>query len=430
MIIRILIVFCFSVTVYSVEAQIKVSDILKSSLTDIKVQQSKSLIEKSESLKFNSPWIKSVEGRLGITGSALNDSIYGYLRNEDNYGLILQMNNFKEIRKQKEYKSALVGTYQESYERDIETALRIRYKDLTEYYFGLQSIRVLTDLEKLLVQKQNLLKHQAQSGLELKIKEVIETDESKFKLSKELTQMKYGAQLSELKLKEYIGKKDAIQMDTSEFISVEQIKFKLNIIWSNEFEIKEEDFFKSKINLAEAKLSYVKSQNRNVFSDFRVAYDDPLYLTYPNKFKPLNNISFRIGLNLPISGNTNFKRSEAILELKLEEFSAQRMYVSKLNKLSELKIRINELLETYSLINDQKQNGLVNYLIKDPSTQGRIEPLDWIELQIKANELHSQWIKASFEITKIYLEICAAINSNKKHSPVNYLDSNWNVWDN
>ena len=77
--------------------------VLSTALKDDRLTRNQQLITLAQGLKFNIPIIKEVQLRLGINGSVLDDTIYGYVRNEDVYGLQLSTNSFREIRQQNMY---------------------------------------------------------------------------------------------------------------------------------------------------------------------------------------------------------------------------------------------------------------------------------------------------------------------------------------
>ncbi|MBP8238430.1 MAG: hypothetical protein KAX50_00585, partial [Saprospiraceae bacterium] len=85
---------------------LRIADVLAGVDNDVRVRQSQELAEFATSLRYHIPILREVEARVGIRGSVLGDTIYGYLRNEDIYALQIETNSFREIKAQKNWRNA------------------------------------------------------------------------------------------------------------------------------------------------------------------------------------------------------------------------------------------------------------------------------------------------------------------------------------
>ncbi|MEO6191361.1 MAG: hypothetical protein ABIO44_14525 [Saprospiraceae bacterium] len=409
-------------------SQVKIKDILNNSLLDIKVQNSILLKNEVKSLVFNSPWIKSVEGRVGITGSTLGDTIYGYLRNEDNYDLILRMNSFRMIKREKRVKKALEANLNTEAEWILESTLLERYELIIDYNFFGQEINQFNLQDNILKKRQELVREKVEMGLDFKVKELLQIEENRSKLSKDLFQLKQ--QFLECKSKlENLRVIDSIQfIDTFQFVTIEKIQNTLNnldIVPEDNFEFQ---LKKSDMEIALAKLDYTNSQNTEIFDGIRFSYDNPLYLTLPKKFNTINNFSIRAGFKIPISGNNNYRRSQAEIQLKEKELSMQ--YVLEKNKFAnhDLRVKIYSLIEFYNRCKRLETQSLYHSLMSNPISKQKLEPLDWYDLQWTYEENKFQYLSLSRDITKLYIQLLYTCGRLGKSPHINYLSELGEVW--
>ena len=107
------------------------TDVLKTAAADPRLGQNQSLQRLAGNLKMTDPLLRQIAVRVGTNGSALGDTIYGYLRNEDTYNLQIGFNSWWERKRQRQVQSALVGAYAAETRLLEQQALAERYQART-----------------------------------------------------------------------------------------------------------------------------------------------------------------------------------------------------------------------------------------------------------------------------------------------------------
>ena len=119
---------------WSSEAQvISLEEVLGTAIEDQNVIRYQSIRDMASDLKMHDPLVKEIALRIGFNGSVLGDTIYGYLRNEDDLRLQVSFNALGVRQKQKQVKSARLQTLTTRQGVLTHSALTDRYEALSEY---------------------------------------------------------------------------------------------------------------------------------------------------------------------------------------------------------------------------------------------------------------------------------------------------------
>ncbi|MBK8748960.1 MAG: hypothetical protein IPM04_14315 [Saprospiraceae bacterium] len=102
--------------------------------------------------------VKEIALRIGFNGSVLGDTIYGYLRNEDDLRLQVSFNALGVRQKQKEVKSARLQTLTTRQGVLTHSALTDRYEALSEYVYTIPTLDGLKHLDTLLYLEHDIIK--------------------------------------------------------------------------------------------------------------------------------------------------------------------------------------------------------------------------------------------------------------------------------
>ncbi|MBP7184575.1 MAG: hypothetical protein KBA06_03625 [Saprospiraceae bacterium] len=217
-----------------------------------------------------------------------------------------------------------------------------------------------------------------------------------------------------------------VMLDTSNFISINEL-----INWDSEATSSIQtliDYKKSKSNLAYTEERYINSQGRNIFTFARVGLENPLYLTRPNKFNTLNNFGVKIGLQVPITGNNNFKHSKALIDLREAELEIQKTTAQLDTKKAYLKAKLKVLLANRNSLNHLLNQSLIPKLLADKDLKATISPLDSYDMQINVETLKSHFIDNDEEIMLNYIELLYYQGLLSKQPFINYLSKNLENW--
>ena len=126
---------------WSSEAQvISLEEVLGTAIEDQNVIRYQSIRDMASDLKMHDPLVKEIALRIGFNGSVLGDTIYGYLRNEDDLRLQVSFNALGVRQKQKQVKSARLQTLTTRQGVLTHSALTDRYEALSEYVYTIPTL--------------------------------------------------------------------------------------------------------------------------------------------------------------------------------------------------------------------------------------------------------------------------------------------------
>lgn len=412
--------------VFWVQGQVRSAEVLATARQDIRVQQSEQLARDASALRFHDPWLKGVEARLGIRGSTLGDTIYGYLRNEDLYGLQITTNSFREIKRQKAYKTAQMNTFAAERTILLEEALLARYEALAGLHYAGRQVEALETRAALLLKKQELLRRTAEAGLDLRVKEVISTEEDRLRTANSLMEARQQYKLWEAKIRQFLGTEQPVFIDTSDFISIPKIaQFAALPAAAAPPEIA----YRERVSdLEQARYAYLHSQNRQIFNSLRVNYDYPLYLTRPNRFNTFNNFSVRIGLTLPMPGNNNYSSSRAMLSWREAQYSAQRAAQQFEGQSAVQLEHLAGLLRFYENLQLQQEQSLIPGLLTNEALQAALSPVELVELEITQQQLTLRTLEAARDATFSYIRLLSLSGLLVQEPPINWLSEQGGAW--
>lgn len=408
---------------------LRIADVLAGADNDVRVRHSEELAELATSLRYHAPILREVEARIGFRGSVLGDTIYGYLRNEDLYALQIETNSFREIRAQKNWRSAQINALLAEKDLYIEDALFIRYEVCAAWRDLVLKQEAEEQLLQLLKQKQHLLRISAAEGLDLSIKEVISVEEDLLDLQNKLLQTNHVLQNNLLKIKQFTNiQEDGIVLDTSHFITVKEITVYLALSETEALPGAAVRFRNVRGELSEAAFQNARAQNQQIFNSLRINYDYPLYLERPSRFNTFNNFSVRIGLRLPLAGNNNFRSSRAMVEWRENELTAQRTAELIAAQRAQQRLQLAQLIGIYHNYLDQERQSLAARLLADPAMEGTMTAKERVDMEIIQQKLRLRHISAAADVTQAYLQLLlldGRLSAGERKNWLSKLDERW-----
>jgi hypothetical protein len=406
---------------------LRTSEVLATARQDLRVQQTEQLALETSSLRFHDPWLKGVEARVGIRGSTLGDTIYGYIRNEDLYGLQITTNSFREIKRQKAYKTAQVNAFTAEKTVFLEEALLARYEALAGLHYAGMQVEALEMRAALLQKKQELLRLSAEKGFEIRVKEVVSTEEDRLKTANSLMEARQQYKLWEAKIRQFLDTEQPISIDTSDFISIRKIA-QFAQLPATAAAPPEIAWRERVSDLEQARHLYLHSQNRQIFNSIRVNYDDPLYLTRPNRFNTFNNFSVRVGLTLPMPGNNNYSSSRAMISWREAQLSAQRAAQQYDTQGALQREHLAGLLQFYENLELQQAQSLIPGLLANEALRAVLSPMELVELEITQQQLTLRTLETARDATFSYIRLLNLSGLLVQAPPVNWLSERGEGW--
>jgi hypothetical protein len=340
------------------------------------------------------------------------------------YSSSFGFNSFKVIKEQQAIKNAQLGVYQAKKDMMLGQVIQERYIHITNAYFSQTLLDYQRSLDTLLNQKNTVLKTSLQKGIAIKIKDLVETEDDIRDLKRTSTEMDNLRVLSYQRIKEYLGLQNAIVLNFDNFISLSKIEETLNTIKTSfSFQSPELKLSQSKMNLSKAELRLEEASFKQVFNSFQLIYE------HKNKTDfTAQDVSFRIGFNIPIKGNLRPKQNELLLDIKDAENDYQFAYFEMNRQTKGQVLRIESLIKQYRLSTETLSNSLSNNLLNTPSVLATLSPSDIIDLKIIQQKKNIELAKTLYQLVEEYIKLLDITGDLTLPPYKNYLCNNFEKW--
>lgn len=383
-----------------------IREILNSVENDEKYRANQRLELFTKGLTYHVPYIKKIEARFGVNGNALQDTLYGNIRNEDFYGLLISPNSLREIREQKRLKTAQINSYEAEKNLLRQNALFERYLALVPLIFAPQLRHERKLLDSFFQQKYLVVQKMLEQGIDIKIKDVMDTENDRNLLRLVLLELENGVINNEMKIRQFVNNQNFQVIDFQNIISIAQIENWLNMQVIDTLAHPSLAFRAAETALANANFRVENAQNRQIFNFVQISYENPiLILEAPQKQKSVNNFSVRLGLSVPIVANNNLKKSESLLKAKEAQEIEQIM--KNLNKKAiDLQIvKLKNLLKQYRFCEERINENLIQKMLKNEKLMLQITPLEIIDLKITQQKLNIRKVEISQDVMNEYIRL-------------------------
>jgi hypothetical protein len=403
---NIILIICINISFTNIYAQkINPKDILSTFSNDPRLQYNNDLAGFAKGLRYHVPIFKQIEARLGINGSTLGDTLYGGIRNEDLYGLNISTNSFREIRLQKMVKQAQIEAINSENRIIEQQALLQRYQALADIHFNLKLFVEKKILDSLVAKKHTILRTMIEQNQDVKVKDVMDTEGDKNTLQLAILDLMSKRKIEEEKLKILTQNIDnQNNIDFTNFISITKIKDIINTVSTNN-QHPSIEYYKAQTALSNAQFEYISAQNRQIFNSLRLGYQDPVYLETPKRINPFNNFTVRVGLVVPLPGNNNYKRSDALLELRETQNDAKLAQTINQRNSDFQYIKLNQLQEQYNQTQAIISQSLLPKLLANEKLMAQMTPLEIADLTIAIQKNKVKLSEIEQEITAEYIKL-------------------------
>ncbi len=407
---------------WSLEAQvITIEDVLGTAKDDQNVLRYQSIRDLASDLKMHDPLVKEIALRIGFNGSVLGDTIYGYLRNEDDLRLQVSFNDFAVRQKQKQVKSARVQTLTTRQAVVTHSALTDRYEALSEYVYTLPELEGLKRLDSLLDHEHDIIKQMLATGiLEVKVSRILDVEEDRNRVMLDINEIEERLRLAKLEIEKYSGTFSSISIE--QLASIEDLRQLFIFLKTSGYVAHPTNLaLSAEIQMDSTVFAYTSAQNRQILDYVSLGYQNPLYLERPNNFNTFNNFAFRLGLLVPITANNRYRKGDALLDLKESQAKADEASVER-DQLWQSQIAILEgLFSEYDLTVDRLDNSLIHQMLSNPALMAHITPLENIELEIAQQKLVLHQLELVQDIASAYVELLSLSGYLAWNPDTNYL---------
>ncbi len=398
-----------------------IAEVLATAERDTRYNQNQALQTTAQGLKVHDPVLRQIALRVGINGSALGDTIFGYLRNEDTYQLQVGFNSFLERQRQKQVKNAQVAAIAAESRVLKEEALFERYEALAGYLFVVPKRAACLRLDSLLEKEHRILREMLATGtLDVKVSKVLDAEEDRNRNQLALQELDNTATAYHNRLRQLAG--NFSQIDQNDLILLSDVRARVAALKvASAFTL---PLFESKmadIQLEKARLNYISAQNRQILSNFSAGYQRPLYVEMPKRFNPANNFNVRVGLTVPLPSNNHYKKSAALLDLRKAENEAAWTSEKLRNEIENQFVRVENLFKKHELIQERLENSLIRKMLDNPDLRNQITPLEIVEMEIAQQKLQINKADILASIMFEYVQLLSLSGAIGQEGAINYL---------
>ncbi|HMW38938.1 MAG: hypothetical protein K1X68_02380 [Saprospiraceae bacterium] len=422
-----IVLIILTLTSWSV-AQNYSNSLLNSSQHDFRVVAHQLIVDSAGKLKFHIPLVKALEGKIGINGSTQGDTIYGYLRNEDHYGLTVRFNSFREIRSQKNYKDAVIQSMDCDQQMIESQTVNDRYELLAAMHDAEVEMPLMEEYKNNTAMLSRLFAQEMELGQIVEVRDFVKLERNHNNAIERLNKMTLQAHENEIKLARFYNSGATRNFETHDFITIDDIEVRFDSLRFDPTQIPALRCAACNINLASAGKQYASAQGREILDALSIGYDNPLYLQRPNKFNTLNNYSLRATFKWPLTANNNFRNSRAWLDVLDADYERSEKEWELRNQYHETRSLIKTLLEQYKEVRARQKTGLAYRLLTNTELQKQITPHELLELRLLESE--SRIILAGLEknIIEAYLnllKICGTTVASPRINELSHSRSSW-----
>ncbi len=418
---------CF-LTFSALKSQNTTTQFLQSYRNDERISSNQRLTDWLKKKTFHVPMLRKVELRMGINGSAFQDTIYGNLRNEDAYGIVISPNSFGERRKQKLYKLAQIGVFDAEKSVLLQQALLDRYQVVAELMFAPSLLRERAKLDSFFVQKQQILQKTIENGIDIKVKDLIDAENDRNALQNVQLDLENQIQFQQNKAQQLAN--ENLQIEENNRIKISNIFEIINaLMLQKTAENPIVPFKLAQLKLANANMKVEKSQNRQIFNFFQIYYQNTIFeIPIPDKQKSVNNFSVRVGLMFPIVGNNNFKVAQTGLQAQIlsenvgvTQSLTQKNVVLQTEKLQNLK-------KSYELCSRQIEQSPIKKMLDNEKLLQQITLLEVVELRLIQQKLIVKRAEIEREIAAEYVRLLDLTGAMSASPLKNYFSKNLDIF--
>jgi hypothetical protein len=361
---------------------LRIADVFGSVENDLRIQQNADLQSTVQGLRMHDPLLQQVRLRLGVNGSALGDTIYGYLRNEDTYQIQIGFGSLQERRRQQQIKTTRIARLSAETRVLRQKATAQRLEPLAALLYTEPQLAACRRLDSLYEKQQQILQKMLESEIfEVKVSKIVATEADRERNQATIQALQNRILLEKAQLEQFVGPFAALDRNNAAHVTDLRAHFVFlkNITTDNNplFAL-----YAADVATQQAELDYVSAQNRQIFDHFQAGYQRPLYLERPKRFNTFNNVSFRVGFTVPITANNRFKQSNALLDVRKAQNEAAWVRQEVLTDQSNRTLRLDQLLSEYAQTEERRQSSLIKKMLNNPTLLAQISPLEIVEMEI------------------------------------------------
>jgi hypothetical protein len=344
----------------------------------------------AKGLNYHLPVLQKLDFRLGTDD-------YGLGQNQ--YGVGLSFNTFKQIRRLKDYQQVQTSVIEAQNNLYLQQSLMDRYECLYDMFFNKQLIKQYNELDTLLNKKNAVLKEQILRGMDVRIKDVVDNETDRYATQKILKtyEREWNERYQKLLL---LTKQKELDIDFKRFIDYKIIESVVTTLPSiTDLNNLEMQVRQKQAALSKAELDLEKADIFRIFNGFQFGFEKK------PKDDLLQNPFFRLNLSVPLMGNMRFKQNELLLQIKDYENRSQLLKTSLQQNAKTQTISLKKLIEEHKSMISQQEKSLINTLLANKKISAEMTASDLLDLKIIQRKGQIDITKSAFSLTQDYISL-------------------------
>ncbi|MGB4819133.1 MAG: hypothetical protein WBP33_08475, partial [Saprospiraceae bacterium] len=366
-----LIIYFFAATIfYAGDPVIKKNStqVLSSYKSDPVLNSRLLLSDAAAGQKFRLPLIKELELRAGNRDLYFNDLFYG---------VRVSTNNFTERRQLEKLPALNADLYHSEYQLLLKESLMDRYELVLKYLEAQQMKFWMDSLLYWNQMKSEILVEAMDHGEKIEIKDLTNARENIYALTKDLHDWNTVMDNVLQKLKVQYKIPDLDTLVENELVQIRELENRMPSKLQNEVVSLTELNRQSELNLLQQEILLEKAKNQNWGTFLQLNYEDNT-----DPFVYQERFAGRVGVSIPIRGNSNRKLNELQLQkMELEQKIAVSREITRTNyQLKTISLR-NEI-RNFVMEEENLSNNIFVRFLNSPSLVATIQATEIIELKI------------------------------------------------
>lgn len=366
-----LIIYFFAATIfYAGDPVIKKNStqVLSSYKSDPVLNSRLLLSDAAAGQKFRLPLIKELELRAGNRDLYFNDLFYG---------VRVSTNNFTERRQLEKLPALNADLYHSEYQLLLKESLMNRYELVLKYLEAQQMKFWMDSLLYWNQMKSEILIEAMDHGEKIEIKDLTNARENIYALTKDLHDWNTVMDNVLQKLKVQYKIPDLDTLVENELVQIRELENRIQSKLQNEVVSLTELNRQSELNLLQQEILLEKAKNQNWGTFLQLNYEDNT-----DPFVYQERFAGRVGVSIPIRGNSNRKLNELQLQkMELEQKIAVSREITRTNyQLKTISLR-NEI-RNFVMEEENLSNNIFVRFLNSPSLVATIQATEIIELKI------------------------------------------------
>lgn len=318
--------------------------------------------------KFRLPLIKELELRAGNRDLYFNDLFYG---------VRVSTNNFTERRQLEKLPALNADLYHSEYQLLLKESLMDRYELVLKYLEAQQMKFWMDSLLYWNQMKSEILVEAMDHGEKIEIKDLTNARENIYALTKDLHDWNTVMDNVLQKLKVQYKIPDLDTLVENELVQIRELENRMPSKLQNEVVSLTELNRQSELNLLQQEILLEKAKNQNWGTFLQLNYEDNT-----DPFVYQERFAGRVGVSIPIRGNSNRKLNELQLQkMELEQKIAVSREITRTNyQLKTISLR-NEI-RNFVMEEENLSNNIFVRFLNSPSLVATIQATEIIELKI------------------------------------------------